>query len=127
MYHNLLELVTSTAADDVESLPQDSSLAALVAAVKFVVNTWAILYESLDNLIAVWFNIATIATLKFTLSPYTMAIAIDPKMAKIYRAGTRPNRKKTILTFTFSNDKNKCQSSRRYFIHEFHTYCLFIG
>lgn len=124
MYHNLLELVTSTAADDVKSLPQESSLAPLVAAVKFVVNTWAILSESLDSLIAVWFNIATIATLKFTFSPYTIAIAIEPKMARIYRAGTRPNKKKTILKFTF---ENKCQSSRRYFIHEFHTFGMFIG
>lgn len=143
--------ITSMAADDVKS-PTHSST-------ECDVNVELALWESADNLIAVWFSIATwnwnwnvkwfedsswpkkiftIATLRFTLSPYTIAIAIDPNIARIYRAGTRPaNNQKMVTIRTLihkfsptSSFGSSVQTGTHSQIHnaicEWTTYCLFI-
>lgn len=61
---------------------------------KFEVNTGWLKFASDDSLMAVWFNMATIATLKFTFNPYTIAMATEPKIARIYRAGSTPEKRK---------------------------------
>jgi hypothetical protein len=42
---------------------------------------------------AVWFLMPTMATLKFTFNPYTIAISMKPSIANTYRIFTKPEKK----------------------------------
>lgn len=89
--------ITSIFVESSEPLAQASSADKMTADVKLVILVKLLLNEKPDwgcvsraiRWSSVWFNIATSATLKFTFSPYTMAIPIDPKIDKMYRAGTK--------------------------------------
>lgn len=82
---NVYEMFQLTSTLAVEFPGEQSVLSSAALMVWLSVEPWAPCWDKSAS--AVWFNIPTIATDKFTFNPYTIPMPTEPRTAKTYLAG----------------------------------------